>query len=173
MNKLYEGMKIDVGLEPISLATTNKTGPYYHLADYRKGLAVLGVAGMAKTKTVVMELYEATNAQAGSAQLLPSADVTITACVLASSISITLVTVLNTEDIVINGLTFTAHTNVEDKTIRQFDISGNDTADALSLANCINDPTYGCPGVLATPAANVLALTSDVPGAVLFTAVSG
>lgn len=173
MNKLYEEMKIDIGLEPISLATANKTGEYFSLADYRKAIIVGTCAVMAKTKTVKFEIYEATNASAGSAQLLASADATIVANVLVASVTITLATVLNTETITINDLLFSAHTNVESLPDRQFDISGDDTADALSLANCINDPTYGVPGVTATPNAAVLTLTSDVPGAVVFTAVSG
>jgi len=173
MNKLYEEMKIDIGLQPVSLATTNATGEYFDLADYRKAIAVMSAAAMAATKTAKLEVYEAKNAAAGSAALLTGATATITANTLVASMTLTLATVLNTHAIVINGLTFTAHTDTEDKTIRQFDISGNDTADALSLANCINDPTYGCAGVTATPAVAVITLTSTVPGAVVFTTTHG
>ncbi len=173
MNKLYEELKIDVGLEPISLATTNKTGEYFHLADYRKGLAVLGVAGMAITKTAKLEIYEAINAQAGSAQLLPSADVTITANTLVSSMTLTLATTLNTHTVIINGLTFLAHTDTTVLADRQFSISGNDGADGDELVLCINDATYGVPGCTASNNAGVVTLISTVPGALLFTAAQG
>lgn len=169
MNKLYEEVKIDIGLAPVSLATTNATGEYFCLADYRKGLAVLQVAAMAATKTAKLEVYEATNAGAGSAQLLPSATVTITANALVASMTLTLATCLNTHTVVINGLTFTAHTDTTTVADREFSISGNDTADAAELVICINDPTYGVPGCTASSALGVVTLISTVPGAVVFT----
>ena len=172
-NKLYEGMKIDVGLPPTSLATTNATGQYYSLADYRKAIAVLQVAAMAAGNTAKIEVFEATNALAGSAALLAGATATITANTNVSAVTLTLATVLNTHTIVINGLTFTAHTDTTVLASRQFAINGDDTADAVALASCINDPTYGVPGILATPAVAVITLTSTVPGATLITAAQG
>jgi len=169
MNKLYEGMKIDIGLQPVSLATTNATGEYFDLADYRKAIFVLGAAAMAATKTAKIEVYEATGADAGSAQLLASADATITANVLVASMTLTLATVLNSHTVVINGLTFTAHTDTTTVADREFAINGNDTADGDELCVCINDPTYGVPGVTGTNAIGVVTLTSDVPGAIVFT----
>jgi len=169
MNKIYEQIKVDIGLKPTSLASTHGTGLYYPLADYRKAIAILQVGAMAAAATTKIEVFEATNAAAGSAALLTGATATITANTGVTSMTLTFATCLHTHSIVINGLTFTAHTNVEDKTIRQFDISGADTADALSLANCINDPDYGVPGITATPNAAVLTLTSTVPGATVLT----
>lgn len=171
MEKIYEKVKLDIGLVSQALNNTNVTGKYHPLAEHRAALAILSGGAMAKTKTTKLEIMEAINAAAGSAQSLISA--TITANELVTELTITLGTVLNTESIVINGLTFKAHTNVEDKTIRQFDISGDDTADALSLANCINDPTYGVPGITAVPNAAVLTLLSTIPGETLVSAVSG
>lgn len=171
MNRRYEDSKIDVGLVAKALNNTNVTGKYHPLGEYRGVMAILSGGPMAKTKTTKIELMEAKNAAAGSAQAL-SGSATITANTLVTELTITLATVLNTESIVINGLTFTAHTDTEDKTIRQFDISGNDTADAASLVNCINDPTYGVPGITATSALGVVTLVSTVPGAYVITAAS-
>jgi hypothetical protein len=51
--------------------------------------------------------------------------------------------------VTINGVVFTAHATVTTKASRQFSISGNDTQDGDELAACINDATYGVPGVTA------------------------
>jgi len=91
---------------------------------------------------------------------------------------VTLVTVLNTETCVIGGLTFTGHTDTTTVALRQFSIAGTDTADAVELAVCINDATYGVPGVTATSALGVVTLTratagtpnTIVPGDATFTA---
>jgi len=170
MNRRYEDSKIDIGLVSQALNNTNITGKYHPLTEFRSALAILSGGAMAVTKTTKLEILEAKNASAGSAQSL--AECTITANVLVTELTIALDTVLNTESIVINGLEFTAHTDTEDKTIRQFDISGDNTADALSLANCINDPDYGVPGITATPAVAVITLTSTVPGETLLTVTS-
>lgn len=171
MNRRYEDSKIDVGLVSQALNNTNITGKYHSMKEFRSALAVLSGGAMAVTKTTKLEILEAKNAAAGSAQSL--ADCTITANTLVTELTITLATVLNTESVIINGLEFTAHTDTEDKTIRQFDISGNDTADAASLVNCINDPTYGVPGITATSNLGVVTLVSTDPGATLLTVTSG
>ncbi|GAI80192.1 unnamed protein product, partial [marine sediment metagenome] len=102
----------------------------------------------------------------------PAAEALITANIKATEIEISLDTVLAGEEIVINGLTFTAHGTVTDTTLRQFSISGDNSADAAELAICINDPTDGVPGVLATAAVAVITLTSTIPGATLLTVTS-
>lgn len=173
MNKMFEAMKIDVGVAPVSLATNNLTSVYYSLADYRKAIAIVEAAAMAITKTCLLEVYQAKNAAALSAKLLTGATATITANVSVTSLTLALATVLNTHTIIINGLTFTAHTNTTTVASRQFSISGDDTADADELAICINDPTYGVPGVTATNVTGTLTLISTVPGATLITAAQG
>ena len=173
MNKLFEEIKIDIGLKPTSLATTNATGEYFSLADYRKAIAILQVAAMAATKTAVLEVFQATNAAAGSAALLAGATATITANTLVSSATLTLATTLNTHTVIINGLTFLAHTDTTVLASRQFSISGDDTADADELASCINDPDFGVPGVTAVNVTGTITLTSTIPGATLITAAQG
>lgn len=172
-NKMFEGMKIDVGLLPTAALNGNATGVYYDLADYRKAIAVLQVGAIAATFTSKIEVFQATNAAAGSAKLLTGATATITANTNVTSATLTLVSTLNTHTVIINGLTFLAHTNTTVLASRQFSIAGDDTADAVELALCINDPTYGVPGVTATGNANAITLTSTVPGATVITAAQG
>jgi len=73
--------------------------------------------------------------------------------------TLTLAAVLAGQTVTINGLTFTAHATVTTKASRQFSISGDDTADAVELAACINDPTYGVPGITASASGAVVTLT--------------
>lgn len=174
MNRRYEDSKIDVALVSQALNNTNKTGKYHPLSEFRSALAILSAGAMAVTKTTKLELMQAKNAEAGEAKVLdPAAEALITANVKVTELTVTLATVLNTETVIINGLTFTAHTDTEDKTLRQFDISGNDTADAASLVNCINDPGYGVPGVKATSSLGVVTLVADPPGEAVITVTSG
>lgn len=64
--------------------------------------------------------------------------------------TLTLASVAADETIVINGLTFTAHASTTTTANREFDISGNDAADAGELTTVINDSTDGVDGVTAT-----------------------
>jgi len=173
MNKIFEEKKIDIGLPPVSMASTNDTGEYFCLADYRKAIAILQVGPMAITKTALLEVYQATNAAGGSAALLAGATATITANVLVGSMTLALATTLNTHTVVINDLTFTAHTDTTTLATRTFSISGDDTADAVALALCINDATYGVPGVTAAAVTGTITLTSTIPGAKTISAAQG
>lgn len=95
MNRRYEDSKIDVGLVSQALNNSNKTGKYHPLGEFRSALAILSGGPMAVTKTTKLEILEAKNAAAGSAQSL--ADCTVTANTLVSELTITLATVLNGE----------------------------------------------------------------------------
>ena len=169
MNKIYEQIKVDIGLKPTSLATTHGTGAYYPLADYRKAIAILQVGAMAAAATAKIEVFEAKNAAAGSAALLAGATATITANTGVTSMTLTLATCLNAHTVTINGLVFTAHTDTTTLADREFSISGNDTADATALCLCINDGDYGVPGITAESALGVVTLTSTVPGETVLT----
>jgi hypothetical protein len=173
MNKRYEDSKIDIGLVSQALSNANVTGKYHPLAEYRSLLAILSGGAMAKTKTTKLELLQAQNAAALGAKVFdPAAEALITANVLVTELTITLATVLAAEKIVINGLTFTAHGTVTTPALREFSISGTDTAAAIELCICINDPTYGVPGVTASNAGAVITLLSTVPGEVVISAAS-
>ncbi|MBU1355012.1 MAG: hypothetical protein KJ620_00390, partial [Candidatus Edwardsbacteria bacterium] len=98
------------------------------------------------------------------------ATATITANTLITEGTLTLVTVLADDVVTINGLLFKAHATTTTVASREFSISGvTDTLDAVELCVCINDPTYGVPGITATNNAGVITLVSTVPGATLIT----
>jgi len=76
-----------------------------------------------------------------------------------STAKITLSTVLENDYITINGVTFTANATATTIASRQFKIDGDNTADASELISCINDATYGVPGVVAANTLNAITLT--------------
>ncbi len=72
-----------------------------------------------------------------------------------ASCTLTLVSVLNTQTVTINGVVYTAHTNTQAND--QFDISGSDDADAAALCLAINNSTTaGSAAIVATVATNVV-----------------
>lgn len=172
MEKIYESVKIDQALAPVSLASTNSTGDYFELKDYRQACFILETGALAATKTAVLQIMEATDAAGTSAAAITTGVATITANTSVNEATITLATVLNTESIVINGLTFTAHTDTTTLASRQFAIDGTDTADAAALVTCINDPTYGVPGITASSSSGVVTLKSTDRGATALTVSS-
>jgi hypothetical protein len=174
MEKTYEEMKVDCGLPPTSLATANATGAYYSLAEFRKAIAILNVADMAKTKTCKIEVFQGKNSAGGSGALLAGATATITANVNVAALTLALSTVLATHTIIINGLSFLADAATTTVADREFSIAGGtDTLDGDELCTCINDPTYGVPGVTAVNDAGTITLTATDPGAVAITAAQG
>jgi len=75
--------------------------------------------------------------------------------------TITLASVQANDTVIINGLTFTAHTDTTTVANREFSIAGGtDTLDADELVICINDATYGVPGLTAAAPAAVVTLTA-------------
>lgn len=177
MNKVSDTLKIDVGLAPVSLASTNATSEYYPMANYRRALFLVNAAAMATGKTVVGQVYQASDASGTGAKVVTNAAVTITANTNVAAATVTLATMLAGSTVVINGLTFTAHATTTTKSARQFSIAGNDTADGDELVSCINDATYGVPGVTASNNAGVVTLVATEPGekaiTVVGTAVTG
>lgn len=170
MNRLYEEPKLDIGLVGIVLSNTNATGPYYSMKPYRSALAILNGGAMAATKTSKIELLQAKDASGGSSQAITGAEATITANTLVTELTIALATVTAGQTVTIGGLVFTAHATTTTVANREFSIAGTDTADAGELATCINDATYGVPGVTATNNAGTLTLASTKPGEALITA---
>ncbi len=172
MNRLYEELKIDMGLEAQALDDSNVTGDYFPLAEHRDVLAILSGGAMAKATTTILQLMQATNAEAGSAKVITVGTCTITANELVTELTITLASVLADETITINGLLFTGHGTVTTIADRVFSIATGDTEAAAELCICINDPTYGVPGVTATSNLGVVTLKATVPGATVVSAVS-
>jgi len=172
MHKLYEGVKIDIGLVSQALNNTNAIGKYHNMQEFRKAIAILSGGAMAKTKTTKLEIFEATDNAGSDTVLIAGASATITANTLVTELTITLATVLNGETITINDLVFTAHTDTTTVANREFSIAGTDTQDAAELVTCINDPTYGVPGITASNAGAVITLVSTEPGETLVTAAT-
>jgi len=86
---------------------------------------------------------------------------------------ITLATVTNGQTVIINGIVFTAHTDTTTYSTRNFKIDGDNTADAVALAACINHPLYGLRGFTATAASGTITLEYDGDIAVTGTARIG
>lgn len=174
--RISEQVKIDIGLVAQALNNTNATGKYHKLQGFRKALAILSGGAMAATKTTKIELLQASDAAGTAAKAIPAAaqqaHALITANALVTELTVTLATFLATGTITINGLVFTAHATVTTVANREFKIDGTDTQDAVELCLCINDATYGVPGVTASNAAGVVTLIATDPGEVVITAAS-
>jgi hypothetical protein len=162
--RLREIAKLDMALEPQALNNSNNSGRSFPMRHFRRALFVVLGGAMAVTKTTALQIMEAQDAAGTGAQALSGALATITANANAAKATVALASVLNGEAIVINGLTFTAHTDTTTAADREFKIDGNDTADAAALAGLINDATYGVPGVTAAADTGTITLTVDDPG---------
>lgn len=93
---------------------------------------------------------------------------------IVQSTTLTLGSLAHTETFIMNGLTYTGHTDTTTVATRTFSISGDDTADAVALAGVINNPASGTLGLTATSALGVVTVVpSAVGGATLIQAVTG
>ena len=164
MNRFFDENKVDQALLAADIASTTSTSKYYNLQDHRIVAFPFKVNGMALTNTVVAQLVQATDAAGTGSKNVTGATCTITANSNVQGATVTLATFTAGSVIVINGLTFTGHASTTTVANREFDISGTDTADAAELVTCINDETYGVPGVTATSALGVVTLTPTDPG---------
>jgi len=174
--RINEDVKLDVGIQAQSLNGA-ATGRYYNMAGYGKALAILTAGAIAATKTAKIELLQASDRDGTDAKGIPTtvgqeATTTITANALVTKATITLSTFLAGGTVTINDLVFTAHADTTTPASREFSIGGNDTADAAALASCINDATYGVPGVYASADTGVVTLISLEPGETVITVAS-
>lgn len=177
MKRLHEGMKMDLGVVAQTLNNTNVTGRYHAAKPAHRILALLSGGAMAATKTTKIELLQAINGAGGSAKGIPTtagqlASAEIVANTKVTEATVTLATFLVGGIITINSLAFTAHVDTTTPADREFDISGTDTEDAVELCLCINDATYGVPGVTASNNAGVVTLKSTIAGGVVITVTS-
>ena len=158
--KINEFIKVDQALLPMAMNNTNATGRYYDMSGYTKALVLATTGALAASKTATLQLYQATDVAGTGAKVITAGVAVATANSLATKATAALSTVLAADTITINGITFTAHTNTTTLASRQFAIDGSDTADGDELASCINDATYGVPGVTATNSSGTLTLVS-------------
>jgi hypothetical protein len=166
--RVIDDVKIDCGMVPTSLAATNLTGPYFNLASTERSCWVCTYGPFGTTATVKLEVFQAKTINAGSAALLAGAtQITAATEILHYSANkqITLATFVATSTITVTALynnaayyalTYTAHATTTTISSRQFSISGSDTADATELLSCLNDASYGTPGITWIQAAGVV-----------------
>lgn len=164
MQKISDDLKIDVALKPQSLATTNATGQYFRMDKHRRALFLVNIAAMATGNTVAAQAMQATDGRGSSEKVITNALATVTAETKVKKATVTLVSLTAGSTIVINGITFTAHASTTTKANREFSIAGTDTQDAAELVSCINDATYGVPGVFASSNLGVVTLVATEPG---------
>ncbi len=141
MNRLYEDVKVDTALEPQSLISTNATGKYFNMAGFRAAMFVLNVGNITAGGSSAIQVMEALNERAGSAQALTSFLATVAANVRVQKLKITCVGGEAEDILVINvggvAYTFTGKA-AEDLNNQEWIAGGDDSADATSIVACIN-----------------------------------
>lgn len=177
MQRIHEGLKMDLGVVAQALNNTNVSGRFHKAKPAHRVLALLSGGAMAAATVTKIELLQALDAAGGSAKGVPSTAAPLAVAEIAantkvSEATVTLATFLVGGTITINGLVFTAHVDTTTLSLREFDISGNDTADAVELCLCLNAALYGVPGLVASSAAGVLTLKATEPGAITITVAS-
>lgn len=181
--KINEQAKVDVGLAPVSLATTNATGEYHSMSGYKRALFYFTGAVMAATKTIVAQVMEAKDGIATSAQALTSAAATITANVkstvglitantIADSATVVTVTIYNLAGTLVSTQIYTCEDSTPVAANGEFASGANDAAACVNLAAVINalqgDYLYAVAG--ATP--DVVTLYIREPGSYTVSSVS-
>jgi len=174
MHMIREATKVDCAVKP-QVGGTSITGEWFRMDTFAKGKFTAIVRGQHAADDCTFAVYEATDATGSDEQQLGA---TIT---MAQGIKVTLATVSPTSTTVgrtliitpyyFNGegtltagtaLTYTAAA-AESIANREF-INTDDDAAATSLAACINDATYGVPGMLASVTDNDVTLSCTEPG---------
>ena len=176
MHMIREGVKFDCAVKPIDDGTSI-TGEWFRLDTFAKAKFTGVVKGQTNGQSCTMGVWQATSAAGGGTPALLGAVVTFTQ---GSKVTLAQV-VMNSPDVgdtviltpyYFNGegtltagdaLTFTAAA-AQSLPNRQFDQSGNTTQQATSLAACINDATYGVPGLLASASTATVTISCTEPG---------
>jgi len=162
MNRLYEELKINTALEPQSLASTNATGKYFNMKEFRTALAILNVGNITAGGSAALQIMEAKTERAGSAQALTSRVATIAANVKVQALTITCVggTTDDTLTITVGGVAYTfTGKAATDTAAQEFKADGDDTSDAAAIVSCVNVTLAG--KVFAENTAGVVTLTAE------------
>jgi len=159
-------VKVANAMLPLSLNGASTTHKFFPVNAYHRVLFhVFGsAASIANAVTMTCQTMQATSAAGAVAKVVTNnaATATVPAGIVAANV--TLLNAAATHAITINGLTFTGAA-ATDVTKREFIASGNDAADCTALIACINDATYGVPGVTAAEGAlDSIDLTVSEPG---------
>ena len=155
-----EKQKVDIGLTPQTVNNTNVTGRYLSLAKYRDVLCVLHVSSMAVSKTAKIELLQATDRDGTSAKSISDSEATITANALVYKATVVCSSVIATDTLTINGITYTVVASGATLADGEVNVGGTDAAMAEAFAAAINDSDYGILGVTASANAGTLTLES-------------
>ena len=141
MNRAYENLKFDTGLLPQSLASTNKTGPYFNMKEFRSALAILNVGNITAAGSAALQIMEAKTEAAGSAQALGGKLATIAANVKVKALTITCVGGVEDDTLIITvgGVAYTfVGKATQSLNGQEWKADGDDTSDATSIVACIN-----------------------------------
>jgi len=166
MKLVAEKVKIANAMVPVSVNGASTTHKFFSMAGfYRVAFHVIGVAAsIADAVTMTLQTMQATDSAGTGAKVITNNAATATVPVKVIAANVTLLNAVVGSVITINGLTFTgaAATTVAS---REFKADGADGADVTALVACINDATYGVPGVTAADGAgDSIDLTVDEPG---------
>ena len=160
---LSEHVKIDCAVAPISLASTNTIGQYFSLKDFARGVFIFAAAAIAATKTVVAQVFEATDGAGTGGVALSGATATITANSGASKALLTGNTIVDTTTVVtVNGQVYTCKDTDPDIDAGEYASGSTDTTACVALAAAINHLQGDT--LLATPSSGTVILTALDPG---------
>ncbi len=166
MKLVAEKVKIANAMVPVSVNGASTTHKFFPMNAYhRVCFHVIGAAAsIADAVTMILQTMQATDAAGTGAKVITNNAATATVPVKVIAANVTLLNAAAGSVITINGLTFTGAA-ATDATKREFIASGNDAADCTALVACINDATYGVPGVTAAEGAgDSIDLTVSEPG---------
>lgn len=166
MKLVAEKVKIANAMVPVSVNGPSTTHKFFPMNAYhRVCFHVIGVAAsIADAVTMTLQTMQATNSAGTGAKVITNNAATATVPVKVIAANVTLANAAAGSVITINGLTFTGAA-ATDATKREFIASGDDAADCTALISCINDATYGVPGVTAAEGdGDSIDLTVSEPG---------
>jgi len=175
MHMIREGVKVDCAIKPQDTAETI-TGEWFRMDTFAKAKFTGIVRGQQTGESCTMAVYEAKDAT-GTTELILGAAVTFTQGVRVTMSQIVCTGSVTIGDTLIltpyyfsgegtltagTALTFTAAA-AQSIPNRQFINTDMDAA-ATSIAACVNDATYGVPGLLATVSSATVVFTCTEPG---------
>lgn len=186
MSLISQTEKIDIGLVGRLASATTALTPAYDMGQYEKGLFLVQIGttiltlGSTSFNLLMrpLQFVNSTDAlasgvavaasslaqlQVGSTSFDNILGASIITCVQGSSPR-------NGESFLLNGLTFTYSSNIASSTTDAFtsarllSASSNLLQNAARFVAMVNDPTYGCTGILAVTSGTQLVLTAIPPG---------
>ena len=176
MHMIREGVKFDCAVKPIDDAEAI-TGEWFRMDTFAKAKFTGIVKGQTTGESCLMGVWQATSAAGGGTpailgstiEFVQGSKVTMAQVVCTGSITLGDTLILtpyyfNGEGTLTAGtaLTYTAAA-AQSIPNRQFINTDMDAA-AASIAACVNDATYGVPGLLATATDAVVVFTCTEPG---------